>query len=181
MEISPVKKPAFQHWMRRAVALAWVGSAGLVAQSALAVDVGQPAPTFELAGPAGTVNLSQYKGKTVYLDFWASWCGPCKQSFPWMNDMQSRYGSKGLQVLAVNLDQKTDDAKAFLTDNPARFEVVFDAAGKVPKAYAIKGMPTSVLIGPDGKVLMVHSGFREEQRAELEGRIQQALNAGGKP
>ena len=140
-----------------------------------AVEVGAAAPAFELPGRKGMVSLAPYKGKTVYLDFWASWCGPCKQSFPWMNDMQSRYGAKGLQVVAINLDQKTDEAKAFLEANPAVFEVAFDTTGQVPRSYAIKGMPTSVLIGPDGRVRMVHTGFKDEQRADLEKQIQQAL------
>jgi thiol-disulfide isomerase/thioredoxin len=140
-----------------------------------AVEVGQSAPDFDLAGSLAAVKLSDYKGKTVYLDFWASWCGPCKQSFPWMNEMQSRYSAKGLRVVGINVDQKTDDAKAFLKDTPARFDVAFDQSGKTPKTYAIKGMPTSVLIGADGKVISVHSGFKNEQRAELEAQIQQAL------
>ncbi len=147
----------------------------LLALPAGAVEVGQSAPDFDLATSLAAVKLSDYKGKTVYLDFWASWCGPCKQSFPWMNEMQSRYGAKGFRVLGVNVDQKTEDAKAFLKDTPARFDVAFDPSGKTPKTYAIKGMPTSVLIGPDGKVLSVHSGFRNEQRAELEAQIAQAL------
>ncbi len=152
-------------------------SAGLamMGSPALSIEAGQAAPDFELAGPKGPLQLSDYKGKTVYLDFWASWCGPCKQSFPWMNDMQSRYGAKGLRVVGINLDQKTDEARNFLNDTPAKFDVAFDASGKTPKTYAIKGMPTSVLIGPDGKVLMVHSGFKDESRAELEQHIKHAL------
>lgn len=141
-----------------------------------AVEIGQLSPEFDLPGRIGNIKLNDFKGKTVYLDFWASWCGPCKQSFPWMNDMQSRYAGKGLRVVSINVDQKTDDAKTFLNDNPARFDVAFDPAGKMPRTYAIKGMPTSVLIGPDGKVLMVHSGFKDEHREELERQIKQALN-----
>ena len=148
----------------------------LLGWSAQALEVGQAAPDFELAGRTGRLNLSDYKGKTVYLDFWASWCGPCKQSFPWMNEMQTRYAAQGLRVVGINVDQKTDDAKAFLKDTPASFDVAFDQSGKTPKVYAIKGMPTSVLIGPDGKVLSVHSGFKSEQRDELEQQIKQALH-----
>jgi thiol-disulfide isomerase/thioredoxin len=148
----------------------------LLSLPAGAVEVGQSAPDFDLAGSLAAVKLSDYKGKTVYLDFWASWCGPCKQSFPWMNEMQSRYGAKGFRVVGVNVDQKTDDAKAFLKTTPASFDVAFDQSGKTPKTYAIKGMPTSILIGPDGKVISVHSGFKNEQRAELEAQIQQALS-----
>ena len=149
--------------------------ASLLGGSALAVEVGQAAPDFDLPGRLAAVKLSDYKGKTVYLDFWASWCGPCKQSFPWMNEMQTRYSDQGLRVVGINVDQKTDDAKNFLKDTPASFDVAFDASGKTPKTYAIKGMPTSVLIGPDGKVLSVHSGFKDEQRGELEAQIKHAL------
>ena len=148
----------------------------LISGSAFAADTNQPAPDFDLPGRAGAVRLSDYKGKTVYLDFWASWCGPCKQSFPWMNDMQARYGAKGLRVVGINLDQKSEDARDFLKDTPASFDVAFDQGGKTPKSFAIKGMPTSVLIGPDGKVISVHTGFKPEQTAELETHIKQALN-----
>jgi len=148
----------------------------LISGSAFAADINQVAPDFDLPGRAGAVKLSDYKGKTVYLDFWASWCGPCKQSFPWMNDMQARYGAKGLRVVGINLDQKSEDARDFLKDTPAGFDVAFDQGGKTPKSFGIKGMPTSVLIGPDGKVISVHTGFKPEQTAELETQIKQALN-----
>lgn len=150
----------------------------LLAQPACAAVVpGQPAPAFELPGPAGAVRLEQYQGKLVYLDFWASWCGPCRHSFPWMNEMQAKYGAQGLQVVGINVDAKTDDARSFLANTPARFVVAFDPAGAAPRQYGIKGMPSSVLIGPDGKVLFEHSGFREGDRAELESRIRAALGA----
>lgn len=148
----------------------------LTSLSAQAVEVGQAAPAFNLPGLQASVDLSAFKGKTVYLDFWASWCGPCKQSFPWMNEMQTRYGSKGLSVVAINVDQKNADARTFLKDTPANFTVAFDATGQTPKTYAIRGMPTSVLIGPDGKILSVHNGFKEAQREELEQQIKQALH-----
>lgn len=142
-----------------------------------AVEPGQSAPDFQLPGLQRNLNLADYRGKVVYLDFWASWCGPCKQSFPWMNEMQTRYGDQGLRVVAINVDQKAGDARAFLAQNPARFEVAFDSTGVTPKNYAIKGMPTSVLIGADGKVISVHGGFRNEQRTELENHIKTALLA----
>lgn len=148
---------------------------GLGSGALWASPPGTPAPDFSLEGRQGPVRLADYKGKTVYLDFWASWCGPCRQSFPWMNEMQAKYGGQGLRVVGINLDQKAADAQAFLKDNPAQFDVAFDAAGKTPRQYAVKGMPTSVLIGPDGKVLAVHVGFRAEQKAELEQKIKAAL------
>jgi thiol-disulfide isomerase/thioredoxin len=155
-----------------------VGAALLLAQPACAAVIpGQQAPAFELPGTAGAVRLEQYQGKLVYLDFWASWCGPCRHSFPWMNEMQAKYGAQGLQVVGINVDAKTDDARSFLANTPARFVVAFDPAGASPRQYGIKGMPSSVLIGPDGKILFEHSGFREGDRAELESRIRAALGA----
>lgn len=148
----------------------------LIALPTTAVEVGDMAPGFELDGPQGTVKLGDYRGKTVYLDFWASWCGPCKQSFPWMNAMQTRYASKGLYVVGISLDKNRADAQAFLKNNPANFDLAFDQTGSTPKNYAIKSMPTSVLIGPSGKVVGVHRGFRDDERAQREQDIQKALH-----
>jgi thiol-disulfide isomerase/thioredoxin len=150
-------------------------AAVLAASSAQALEKGAPAPQFDLPGLDGAIKLAKLQGKVVYVDFWASWCGPCRQSFPWMNEMQARYGGKGLQIVGVNVDAKTDDARQFLTTTPARFAIAFDPQGATPRSYGIKGMPSSVLIGPDGKVLLEHSGFREADRAELESKIQSAL------
>jgi thiol-disulfide isomerase/thioredoxin len=138
-------------------------------------EAGSMAPEFSLASPQGTVRLADYRGKTVYLDFWASWCGPCKQSFPWMNAMQAKYAAQGLQVIAVNLDAKAEDAQAFLASVPAQFTIAYDAAGVSAQQYRIKGMPSSVLIGRDGKVLSIHAGFNQAARAELEQQITTAL------
>lgn len=156
----------------RAAGLVLCASLGL---PVIAVEVGDKPPAFDLAGRTAAIKLSDYAGKTVYLDFWASWCGPCKQSFPWMNDMQARYAAQGLRVVAINVDENADDAQAFLRKTPAIFDLAFDPTGKTPKTYAIKAMPTSVLIGPDGKVLSVHSGFKDQDRSVLEQQIRQAL------
>jgi thiol-disulfide isomerase/thioredoxin len=158
-------------------ALAASAIAGLLfAGSAQAIEVGAAAPAFNLSGGAiGRVTLEQFHGKTVWLDLWASWCGPCKQSFPWLNAMQDKYGAQGLQVLAINLDAKAADAQNFLADHPARFALAFDPTGSTPRNFQIKGMPTGVLIGADGRVLAIHNGFRESEKAELEQQIRNAL------
>jgi cytochrome c biogenesis protein CcmG/thiol:disulfide interchange protein DsbE len=159
----------------RAAALAACAIACMPAHS---LEVGQSAPDFTLAGRPGApaIKLSDLRGKTVYLDFWASWCGPCKQSFPWMNAMQARFANRGLHIVAVNLDQKGADAAAFLAEVPAKFDIAFDAEAKTPRAFGVIGMPTSVLIGPDGKILMIHSGFTAAQADGLERQIQLTLN-----
>lgn len=147
------------------------------ASLARATEAGAVAPQIKLAGVRGPVDLAAMKGKFVYLDFWASWCGPCRQSFPWMNEMQAKYAAKGLQIVAVNLDAKREDADKFLAEVPAAFSVAFDAQGDTPKRYAIKGMPTSLLIGPDGKVVSVHAGFKADERQALEDAIVRAMAA----
>lgn len=157
--------------------IALLFAAVAVASPAFALDKGAAAPQFDLQGLEGAVKLAKLQGKLVYVDFWASWCGPCRQSFPWMNEMQAKYGARGLQIVGINLDANSADARQFLAATPARFSIVFDPQGATPRNYGIKGMPSSVLIGPDGKVLLEHSGFREADRADLEAKIQTALGA----
>jgi len=161
-------------FQRLRTALCALALAMPLAQAAT-LEIGSSAPPFSLAGTAGKVELADYRGKTVYLDFWASWCGPCKQSFPWMNAMQERYAAQGLQVIAINLDAKAEDASSFLASVPAHFTIAYDPAGISAQQYHIKGMPSSILIGPDGKVLGVHAGFNAAARAELERQITTAL------
>lgn len=122
------------------------------------------------------VDLSAYKNKVVYLDFWASWCVPCRQSFPWMSQMQRLYGKEGLVILAVNMDQVRADADAFLKQYPAEFTVRFDPQGGLAKTFKVRGMPTSVLLSRDGKTLLLHEGFRSKDVAALEQSIRSALN-----
>jgi thiol-disulfide isomerase/thioredoxin len=147
-----------------------------------ALQTGDVAPALSLPGQDGkTVSLADFKGHVVYLDFWASWCGPCKQSFPWLNDLQARYGVLGLKVLAVNVDAKHADAEGFLAQFPNNLlTVAFDHQGAAPAQYQIKGMPTSFLIGPDGKVLLVHQSFKESDREDLQRSIVAALDQAAK-
>jgi len=140
-----------------------------------ALDNGSHAPDFQLPGEQGTVMLSKATGSAIYLDFWASWCGPCKQSFPWMNAMQDKYRSKGLQIIGVNVDGKSEEARKFLAQNPAHFTVAFDPNGATPRQYGVKGMPTSFLIGRDGKIIFQHLGFNAAAGETLEKEIKAAL------
>ncbi len=133
------------------------------------------APNFSLDGRGAPVNLAALRGKFVYLDFWASWCAPCKRSFPWMGSLQQRYGASGLQVVAINVDNKRADAEQFLAATPAAFMVAYDPTGATPKKYAIKGMPSSVLIDPAGNIIATHTGFTADTPAQVERDIELAL------
>ena len=131
-----------------------------------ALDIGQTAPGFDLPRASGKfslegkASLEALRGKLVYVDFWASWCVPCRHSFPWLNDMHAKYAASGLRIIAINLDARPADAAEFLAATPADFMLAYDAAGATPRAYGVKGMPSSFLIGPDGKLLGRHMGFR---------------------
>jgi cytochrome c biogenesis protein CcmG, thiol:disulfide interchange protein DsbE len=144
--------------------------------SSHAIDVGAIAPAFSLKSVRGTADLTALKGKIVYVDFWASWCVPCKQSFPWMNEMQAKYGDRGFEVVAINVDAKQADADKFLAQIPAKFNVAFDSAGDTPKKFGVKAMPSAVIVGADGRVLHVHAGFRDSDKAALEAAIVAALD-----
>ena len=132
-----------------------------------------------LRASAQDFDLSAYKGKVVYLDFWASWCVPCRLSFPWMAQLQQTLGAKGLTVVAVNVDKDRAKADAFLQQMPPSFRVVFDPKGDIAKQYDFRDMPTSILIGRDGKVHFVHDGFYPEKESEYLSHIDSLLTAGG--
>jgi cytochrome c biogenesis protein CcmG/thiol:disulfide interchange protein DsbE len=149
-----------------------LGGAGYAA----AVAPGEPAPAFVLPTATGeAVALEKLRGRVVYVDFWASWCAPCRRSFPWLSEMQAKYGARGLTVVGVNVDKRRADAERFLRETPAGFAVVYDEGGKTPAAFAVKGMPSSYLVGVDGRVVAVESGFRDERKAALEERIRALL------
>jgi len=142
------------------------------------VPVGDMAPEFSLGSTAEEViTLSSLKGKVVYLDFWASWCPSCKASFPWLSQMQEKYKSQGLEVVAINVDKKRADADKFLSTLTPTFKILFDPAGITPAQYGLPGMPTSFIIGRDGRIVSIHSGFTDSLASESEGEIVKALGA----
>ncbi len=120
-------------------------------------------------------DLSAYRGKVVYLDFWASWCGPCKQAFPWMQSMQDTYDRQGLKVIAVNLDMDRSDADKFLDRFRPTFEVRLDPKGKLAAFYKVHSMPSSVLIDRHGVTRFTHEGYRPVDGAAYEAQVQELL------
>ena len=140
----------------------------------LALLTGSAPATADSASPDWPL-LAGLSGKVVLVDFWASWCGPCLRSFPWMNELQQRHAGEGLVIVAVNLDQDRALADAFLKKLPARFRVEYDPAGQVATRFGVQAMPTSFLIDRRGQVRARHAGFRDALRTEREHQIQQLL------
>lgn len=114
-------------------------------------------------------------GKVVYVDFWASWCIPCRESMPWMDGMDARYHARGLRVVTINLDKHTDAAHAFLDKMNVRLPVVYDPNGKLAKLYDLQVMPTSFVYGRDGKLKATHEGFHSDDLMAREAEIEALL------
>ena len=122
------------------------------------------------------LDLKQHLGKVVVVDFWASWCVPCRRSFPWLNAMQKKYADQGLVIIGVNLDQQRGDAQSFLAETPAEFAIVYDPAGDTPREYAVMGMPSSYVFDRQGRLVARHIGFQNARRADYEQVLLDALN-----
>lgn len=129
------------------------------------LKVGDTLPDLTTFGLEGKLP-DDLKGKVILLDFWASWCGPCKESFPVMEELHQKYGTKGLVILAVNVDEDVAAMKDFLKSHPATFTIVHDATKKLVGTANISSMPTSLVIGTDGKVASIHKGFHGKETAK---------------
>ena len=121
------------------------------------------------------VDLDQYRGKVVYLDFWASWCGPCKQSFGFLNDLRARHPNRDFVILTVNLDHDHAAALGFLRNVGTSLPVAYDPAGVLATRFKVSAMPTSLVIGRDGRVLFQHRGYFDNRQAEYEAHVAAAL------
>ncbi|HET8694068.1 MAG TPA: TlpA disulfide reductase family protein [Aquabacterium sp.] len=163
-------RPLLSRWP----ALLAVISASLLAGPALAASAATPAVSLHVT-PQGQLDLSDWKDKVVYVDFWASWCGPCKQSFPWMIDAQNRFAKRGFVVVGVNVDKDPELAARFLKQFNPPFPIAYDPDGLLADKMKVAGMPTSMIFDRHGKVRFVHTGFRQEERSELENEINTLL------
>jgi thiol-disulfide isomerase/thioredoxin len=124
---------------------------------------------------APSIDLAQFRGRVVYLDFWASWCAPCRQSFPWMQAMQDAYGAQGLTVVAVNVDRSRTEAERFLADFHPTFDVRFDPGGELASRFKIRGMPAAVIIDRRGAPRYAHTGFRPVDGGNFEEQLRSML------
>lgn len=129
------------------------------------------------ASPAAApLDMARHHGRVVIVDFWASWCKPCRQSIPWLNSLRERYGARGLTIIGVNVDANRRDADRFLRDVPIEFEIVFDPQGDLAKQFKVQAMPTSYVFDRAGKLVETHLGFREAKKGGNEAAIRKLLD-----
>lgn len=135
------------------------------------------APDFRIENLFGgaKIDLKQHRGSVVYVDFWASWCGPCLKSFPYMESLHQEFGENGLVIIAVNMDQEAEDAHRFLEANGVSFLIGRDGEGLVAEEYGVEAMPSSFVINREGFVEHVHSGFRSSDKKTISSVIANAL------
>lgn len=115
-------------------------------------------------------------GKVVYVDFWASWCVPCRQSFPWMQALYEKYRDRGLEIVAVNVDRDPRAAAGFLQNHPATFSIVYDSTGSVARLYGLETIPASFVYARDGRLVGRHAGFQTSDADRIEKEILSLLN-----
>lgn len=142
-----------------------------------ASEVGEAAPQFTLPSLLDDkpVSLKQYSGKVIYLDFWASWCAPCRTSFPLLNKLHQKLKDQGFEVVAINMDEDKANAEKFLKELPVAFTVLRDAKGEWADQFVIESMPTSFIIDKQGVIQNIHRGFASDDINELEQKIVQLL------
>ena len=150
----------------------------LTYSASLALEEGDLIPEFDIASiyeDQPNISLKNLEGKTLFIDFWASWCAPCITSLPLYNEIYDKYQDQGLEVIAVNVDNPIEDGLDFLLDTPLDFLIPQDPEGDVSEMFGVIGMPSSYLVSPDGNVRLVHMGFRNGDIDSIEEEIQKVL------
>jgi thiol-disulfide isomerase/thioredoxin len=134
---------------------------------AASVTAGAPAAAFQLPAAVGDpVSLAELKGQVVLINFWASWCGPCREEMPVLEQLYKKYKPAGFTLLGVNVEPKSADALGFLKSTPVSFPVLFDPDSKVSKLYEVSGMPSTVILDRKGNVRYVHHGYKPGEESE---------------
>ena len=136
----------------------------------------QPAPSLTLKKlDNSSFNLSDYKGDVIYLDFWATWCPPCRKSFPWMEEMHQKYSDLGFKVIAISTDVKRSVIDQFLKDLTTNFIIAHEPTGEAASKFKVTGMPNSYLIDRKGNIRLKHAGFNSKDKSKLEAEIKKLI------
>jgi peroxiredoxin len=150
-----------------------------LAFAAAAAEPGTQAPGFTAKTFEGKeISLADYRGKIVFVDFWASWCSPCRESLPLYDKLAADFGADDFAIIAINLDETEGDARKFMAQHPVKYTIVQNPQGDIPKAFGVSGMPSSYLIDRDGTIRQRHIGFSKKDVDLLRAEVTKLL---GKP
>jgi len=150
----------------------------LLLLNASTVLANDPAPSFNFKGlDNSNIKISDFKGDVVYVDFWATWCPPCRKSFPWMESMQQKYKDLGFKIIAVSLDTKREVIDDFIKKMNPHFTIAHDPSGDSASAYKVQGMPSSYIIDRKGNIYKRHIGFNDSDKPRLESEIKKLLSS----
>lgn len=143
---------------------------------AFAAGAGTPAPDFTLtARDGGTVSLAKHRGEVIVLNFWATWCGPCRKEMPLLESIHRRYQERGLTLIGVNVERDPKAADAWLRQTPVTFPIVYDTESKVSQLYKVNGMPSTVFIDRRGNLRRIHQGYKPGDENEYLDQIRKLL------
>jgi peroxiredoxin len=149
---------------------------GLVASLALAGAAAGPAPGFTLESrDGGSVSLEDLRGQVVMINFWATWCGPCRQEMPHLEALHQRYSGLGFTLLGVNVEDNREGATKFLEETPVTFPILFDPKNEVSKLYDVVAMPSTVMVGRDGTMRFIHHGYKPGYEGEYQTQVRALL------
>jgi len=121
------------------------------------------------------LDFSAYKGKVILIDFWATWCGPCQKSMPFLNTLRNQHQNENFEVIAINVDEDSDTARQFLQAHPVDYKMAFDAKGECPSTFGVQAMPSSFFIDKTGKVRNIHLGYRDGDQPHIREQITSLL------
>ena len=148
----------------------------LLLSTANAADIQGKAPNFTLKSNTGkNIKLSELRGQVILLNFWASWCGPCRQEMPLLEKLHQRYSSLGFTVLGVNVEEDSSKANAMLKHVPVTFPILYDTQNTVSKQYKVSGMPTTVMIDRNGNMRYLHKGYKSGDEAQYKKWVKQLI------
>jgi len=139
------------------------------------VDKAMPLCTAKIEGGSKGIDFKSFKGKVILIDFWATWCPPCKQSMPFLNAMRNELVFQGFEIIAINVDEDRREVERFLSSQQVDYQLAYDNSGECPEMFEVKAMPSSYFVDRKGVIRAIHLGYRDNDRKYIRSKIDELL------